>query len=398
MENRTVYCCNPISKIGLQEFPSYYNLVSSIDEADALLVRSADLKQTDFPRSIRAIARAGAGVDNIPLERCSEEGIVVFNTPGANANGVKELVIAGLLLASRDILGGAQWIKDNKEDPNISKNAEKAKKAFAGNEILGKTLGVIGLGAIGVLVANSALDLGMKVIGYDPFLSVSSAWKLSGHVKPADSLTELFKDSDYVTIHVPATSSTVGMLDKSAFTHMKDGVRILNFARNTLVNEEDLSDVIISGKISKYVTDFATPIVANLPNTIVLPHLGASTEESEDNCAVMAVRQLQDYIDNGNITHSVNYPDLNAGICQTDSRVAILHRNIPNMLRQFTTFFGDLNHNIETLQNKAKGEYAYTIIDLSYPLPENTVKELKSIDGVLRVRVLKGKETIREDF
>ncbi|MBR0451424.1 MAG: phosphoglycerate dehydrogenase [Oscillospiraceae bacterium] len=398
MDKRTVYCCNPISKVGLQELPSHYSLVSSIDEADALLVRSADLKQTDFPGNIRAIARAGAGVDNIPLNRCSEEGIVVFNTPGANANGVKELVIAGLMLASRDILGGVQWIRENKEDPNISKDAEKAKKAFAGNEILGKTLGVIGLGAIGVLVANSALDLGMKVIGYDPFLSVSSAWKLSGHVKPADSLTELFENSDYVTIHVPATSSTVGMLDKTAFTHMKDGVRVLNFARDTLVDEDALSDAIISGKVSRYVTDFATPVVANLPNTIVLPHLGASTEESEDNCAVMAVRQLQEYIDNGNITNSVNYPDLNAGVCQTVSRVAILHRNIPNMLRQFTTFFGDLNHNIETLQNKAKGEYAYTIIDLSYPLPENTVKELKSINGVLRVRVLKGKERIQEVF
>ena len=397
MENRTVFCCNPISEVGLRQFSSNYSIVSSLDDADALLVRSADLKQTDFPRNIRAIARAGAGVDNIPLDRCAEEGIVVFNTPGANANGVKELVIAGLLLASRDIIGGAQWVTENRDDPNIGKSAEKAKKAFAGNEIQGKTLGVIGLGAIGVLVANAALDLGMKVIGYDPFLSVSSAWKLSSHVRPADSLNELYEDSDYVTVHVPATSSTIRMLNAEAFAHMKDGVRLLNFSRNTLVDEDDLADAVASGKVSKYVTDFATPAVANLENTIVLPHLGASTEESEDNCAVMAVRQLQDYIDNGNITHSVNYPDLNAGVCQTDSRVAILHRNIPNMLRQFTTFFGDLNHNIETLQNKARGEYAYTLIDLSRPLPENTVKELKSIEGVLRVRVLKGKENIRED-
>lgn len=397
MENRTVFCCNPISEVGLRQFSSNYSIVSSLDDADALLVRSADLKQTDFPRNIRAIARAGAGVDNIPLDRCAEEGIVVFNTPGANANGVKELVIAGLLLASRDIIGGAQWVTENKDDPNIGKSAEKAKKAFAGNEIQGKTLGVIGLGAIGVLVANAALDLGMKVIGYDPFLSVSSAWKLSSHVRPADSLNELYEDSDYVTVHVPAASSTIGMLNAEAFAHMKDGVRLLNFSRNTLVDEDDLADAVASGKVSKYVTDFATPAVANLKNTIVLPHLGASTEESEDNCAVMAVRQLQDYIDNGNITHSVNYPDLNAGVCQTDSRVAILHRNIPNMLRQFTTFFGDLNHNIETLQNKARGEYAYTLIDLSRPLPENTVKELKSIEGVLRVRVLKGKENIMED-
>ena len=398
MENRTVFCCNPISEAGLRHFSSNYSTVSSMEEADALLVRSADLRKTDFPRSIRAIARAGAGVDNIPLERCSEEGIVVFNTPGANANGVKELVIAGLLLASRDIIGGARWVLDNKDDPDIGRSAEKAKKAFAGNEIQGKTLGVIGLGAIGVLVANAALDLGMKVIGYDPYLSVSSAWKLSSHVRPADSLNELYEASDYVTIHVPAADSTVGMLNSDAFSHMKDGVRVLNFSRNTLVNETDLSEAVSSGKVSKYVTDFATPAVVSLKNTVVLPHLGASTEESEDNCAVMAVRQLQDYIDNGNITNSVNYPDLSAGVCQTDSRIAILHRNIPNMLRQFTAFFGDLDHNIETLQNKAKGGYAYTVIDLSCPLPENTVKELRSIDGVLRVLVLKGKETIREEI
>ena len=397
MENRTVFCCNPISDAGLSQLASNYSVVSSIDEADALLVRSADLRSIELPHNICAIARAGAGVDNIPLNLCSEKGIVVFNTPGANANGVKELVIAGLLLASRDILGGARWISDHKDDPDIAKDAEKAKKAFAGNEIQGKTLGVIGLGAIGVLVANAALDLGMKVIGYDPFLSVSSAWKLSSHVIPAESIDELYMSSDYITIHVPATDSTAGMINKSAFSHMKDGVRVLNFARNTLVNEEDLAEAIATKKVSKYVTDFVTPCIAKLNNTIVLPHLGASTEESEDNCAVMAVRQLQDYIDNGNITHSVNYPDLNAGVCQTVSRVAVLHRNIPNMLRQFTAFFGDLNHNIETLQNKARGEYAYTIIDISFPLPDNTVKKLKSIEGVLRVRVLKGKETIMED-
>ena len=398
MENRAIFCCNPISDVGLKLFSQNYRIVSSIDDADALLVRSADLRHTEFPRNIRAIARAGAGVDNIPLDVCSEKGIVVFNTPGANANGVKELVIAGLLLASRDIIGGVQWINDNIDDPDISKNAEKAKKAFAGNEIQGKTLGVIGLGAIGVLVANVALDLGMRVIGYDPFLSVSSAWKLSSHVRPADTLNELYASSDYITVHVPATDSTVGMLNNTAFSQMKDGVRLLNFSRNTLINEKDLSEAIISGKVSKYVTDFVTPAVAKMDGIIALPHLGASTEESEDNCAIMAVQQLQDYLDNGNITHSVNYPDLNAGICQTVSRVAILHRNIPNMLRQFTTFFGDLNHNIETLQNKARGEYAYTIIDLSYPLPDNTVNELKSIGGVLRVRVLKGKDTIKGDY
>ncbi|MBR3000649.1 MAG: phosphoglycerate dehydrogenase [Oscillospiraceae bacterium] len=397
MENRTIFCCNPISEAGLVRFAPNYSMVPSLEEADALLVRSADLNSTEFPRRIRAIARAGAGVNNIPLDRCAEQGIVVFNTPGANANGVKELTIAGLLLASRDIIGGAQWVKEHKDDPAVAKDAEKAKKAFAGIEIQGKTLGVIGLGAIGVLVANAALDLGMKVIGYDPFLSVSSAWKLSGHVRPAVSLDELYADSDYITIHVPATASTRGMVDASAFAKMKEGARLLNFARDSLVDEAALSEALTSGKLACYVTDFATPGVLHLDHVIALPHLGASTEESEENCAVMAVDQLQDYIDNGNITHSVNYPDLNAGVCQTASRVAILHRNIPNMLRQFTGFFGDLNHNIETLQNKAKGDYAYTVMDLSYPLPENTVRELKAIDGVLRVRVLKGKETVGKE-
>ena len=352
-------------------------------------MRSADMKAMNFPAGLRAIARAGAGVNNIPIEACSEDGIVVFNTPGANANSVKELVIAALLLASRDIFGGISWVRENSANPEITKTAEKAKKNFAGHEIKGKTLGVIGLGAIGVQVANAAVGLGMNVLGYDPYLSVKSAWMLSPMVKHADSPEEVYAVSDFITIHVPAMDSTRHMLNAEAFARMKTGIKILNFARDVLVDEEALRDSLTSGQVSRYVSDFPNTTSAALPNSIVLPHLGASTEEAEDNCAVMAALQLQDYLDNGNITNSVNFPELNAGTCGAEARVAILHRNIPNMLSQITSFFGSNGLNIENLQNKARGKYAYTLLDISHKMPDDTTERLREIEGVLRVRRVK---------
>ena len=390
MKDRKIYCLNQISKAGTAHFRQGYTLTDQIQEASGILVRSADMKEMEFPDSLRAIARAGAGVNNIPLERCSEQGIVVFNTPGANANSVKELVLAGLLLAARDIVGGAAWVRENADDLNVAKDAEKAKKAFAGHEIQGKTLGVIGLGAIGVLVANAALDLGMEVYGYDPYLSVHSAWKLSSQVHYAPNLEDLYQVSDFLTIHVPYMESTKGMINAEGIKMMKDHVALLNFARDALVNEEDLAQALKTGKIRTYITDFPNPATVHMENTIVLPHIGASTEEAEENCAVMAVKELQDYLDNGNIIHSVNYPDLNAGICTSAARVAILHRNIPNMLSQITAFFGQNGLNIENLASKVKGGYEYTLLDLSEPMPENTEEALRKIDGVLRVRQICG--------
>ena len=383
---RKIFCLNNIAKVGLDRFRDGYTLIDSAEDAAGILVRSADMKSMNFGPGLRAIARAGAGVNNIPLDRCSELGIVVFNTPGANANSVKELTIAGLLLASRDILGGAEWVKEHVTDTDIAKDGEKAKKAFAGHEIKGKTLGVVGLGAVGVEVANATVALGMEVYGYDPYLSVNSAWHLSPMVKHADSVEALYSVSDFITLHVPATDSTRGMIGADAIAKMKNGVKVLNFARDVLVDENAMGAALKSGRVTRYVSDFPNPLSASLPNAIVLPHLGASTEEAEDNCAVMAADELQDYLDNGNITHSVNFPDLNAGICETEARVAILNRNIPNMLSQITAFFGSNGLNIENLSNKGRGSYAYTLLDISHPMPSDTVDRLKAIDGVLRVR------------
>ena len=388
MKDRNIYCLNNIAKVGLDCFRPGYHIVDSLDDAAGVLVRSADMKETVFPKGLRAIARAGAGVNNIPVERCAEEGIVVFNTPGANANSVKELVIAGLLLASRDIVGGCEWVRANAGLATIAKDAEKAKKAFAGREIAGKTIGVIGLGAIGALVANAAVALGMTVYGYDPYLSVRSAWQLSPAVRSAADLNALYAVSDYITIHVPAAPNTVGMIDEAAIAKMKPGVIFLNFARDSLVDEKAMGAALADGRVAKYVSDFANPLSANFPNAIVLPHLGASTEEAEDNCAVMAVRQLQDYLDNGNIANSVNYPSLDAGVCETEARVAILHRNVPGVLSQITTFFGSNGLNIENLANKARGEYAYTLLDLAHPMPRDTVERLLESEAVIRVRRL----------
>ena len=387
---RKIYCLNKISEIGLKNFREGYTFTEDIEEAQGILVRSASMHDLAFPESLRAIARAGAGVNNIPLDRCAEEGIVVFNTPGANANAVKELVLAALLLSSRDLIGGNEWVKENSDNDNIAKDTESSKKAFAGNEIYGKTLGVIGLGAIGVLVANAALSLGMKVYGFDPYVSVKSAWNLSPMVKYANNADEVYENSDFITIHVPLLDATKKMINDEAVAKMKDGVKIINFSRDALVDEEALAKYLESGKIAKYVTDFPNHTNAKLTNTIILPHLGASTEEAEDNCAVMAVEELQDYLDNGNITNSVNYPTIQAGICETVSRIAILHKNIPNMLSQITTFFGQNKLNIEHLANKSKGDYAYTLLDISEEMPSNTKEKLLEIEGVIRVRRIAG--------
>ncbi|MCI6093392.1 phosphoglycerate dehydrogenase [bacterium] len=381
------YCLNPISNVGLDKFTDEYAPASDAKGADAILVRSAAMHEMEFDKSLKAIGRAGAGVNNIPLEKCAEQGIVVFNTPGANANGVKELVIAGLLLASRDIIGGINWVQENEEDGNIAKDAEKAKKAFAGCEIEGKKLGVIGLGAIGVLVANAATNLGMDVYGYDPYVSVDSAWRLSRSIHHAKSVDELYKECDYITIHVPALPDTKGMIDKNAIDLMKDGVVVLNFARDVLVNSEAMVDALISGKVKRYVTDFPTPEIAGVKNAIVIPHLGASTEESEDNCAKMAVQELRDFLENGNIKNSVNYPSCDMGV-KDKTRITIMHRNIPNMIGQFTALLAKDNVNIDDMTNKNSGAYAYTMMDVDSEVGAEVVDGLEAIEGVLKVRVI----------
>lgn len=382
------YCLNPISKVGIDAMTENYVPVSDPKKSDALLVRSAGMHDMEFSPELKAIARAGAGVNNIPLERCAEEGIVVFNTPGANANGVKELVVAGMLLASRDIIGGINWVQENEEDGNIAKDTEKAKKAFAGCELEGKKLGVIGLGAIGGLVANAGIHLGMEVFGYDPYVSVDAAWRLSRNIHHAKTVDELYKNCDYITLHVPATESNRGMIDKNSLGLMKKGVVVLNFARDVLVNEEDMVDALESGQVKHYVSDFPTPVIAGVKGAIVIPHLGASTAESEDNCARMAVRELMDYLEYGNIKNSVNYPDCDMGMPGDNKRIVLLHYNKPNMLGQFTKILADDNMNIADLSNKSKGAYAYTMIDIDSDIPANVERDLRNIKGVLRVRVL----------
>ena len=383
------HCLNPVSDVGLEKFTEEYVPVSTPEKADAVLVRSAAMHEMKFPSELKAIARAGAGVNNIPLDRCAEEGIVVFNTPGANANGVKELVIAGMLLASRDIIGGINWVQENEEDGNIAKDAEKAKKAFAGCELEGKKLGVIGLGAIGVLVANAATNLGMDVYGYDPYVSIDSAWRLSRSIHHAKTVYELYEDCDYITIHVPAVESTKGMIDKNAVSLMKKGVVVLNFARDILVDEEAMVDALVSGHVKHYVSDFPTPVTAGVKGAIVIPHLGASTEESEDNCARMAVKELRNYLENGNIKNSVNYPDCDMGMKGDNTRILLLHRNVPNMIGQFTKILANDNMNIADLTNKGKGKYAYTMIDVDSPVSDHVAEELSGVREVLRIRIIK---------
>ena len=382
-------CLNPISPMGLEQLPGDYVKTETVENADAILVRSASMHEMEFSRNLKAVARAGAGVNNIPLDRCAQNGVVVFNTPGANANGVKEMVIAGMLLASRDIVGGIEWLEQQKVDENIGKLAEKQKKQFAGCEIKGKKLGVIGLGAIGALVANTAIYLGMEVYGYDPYISIDTAWKLSREIRHISNVDEIFRDCDYITLHVPLLESTRGMISRENIGKMKDGVVLLNFSRDLLVDETALVEALENGKVKKYVTDFANPVVAGAKNTLVTPHLGASTEESEDNCAMMAVRELRDFLENGNIHNSVNYPNCDMGVCTTVSRVAINHRNILNMISQFASVMGGAGLNISDMTNKSKGDYAYTLIDLESPATEEIVKKLEAIDGVLKVRIIK---------
>ena len=385
---RKIHCINAISKYGTDQFTEDYELTDEVNEAEGILVRSASLHEMQFSNSLLAIARAGAGVNNIPLDACAQEGIVVFNTPGANANGVKELVLAGLFLASRDIVGGIEWCKENKDDANIGKTAEKAKKAFAGCEIKGKKLGVVGLGAIGAEVANAAIALGMEVYGYDPYISVNAAWRLSRDVKHTTSLDTICQECDYITLHVPAVDSTKGMINKAAIDQMKDGVVILNFARDVLVNEDDLAEALKSGKVKKYVTDFANPKSVAMENTIVIPHLGASTEESEDNCAKMAVQEIMDYLENGNIRNSVNYPACDMGVKKTACRVAVLHMNIPNMIGQITGVLAAGKINIYDMTNKSRDQFAYTLMDLEHTPDDVMVQKLNAIEGVLRVRLI----------
>ena len=383
-----VNCLNPISKVGMNLLPDTFGTTDNLNEADAVLVRSAAMHELELPKSLLAVARAGAGVNNIPLDKCADAGIVVFNTPGANANGVKEIVLAGMLLAARDIRGGMDWVSENRGDENISKTMEKAKAKFAGTEIRGKKLGVIGLGAIGVLIANAATHLGMEVIGCDPFLSVANALNLSRNVKIVKSNSEIFAECDYITVHVPLLDDTKGMFNKASLSMMKDGVVILNFSRDLLVNEEDMGEALSTGKVAKYVTDFPTKKIANMENVIAFPHLGASTAESEDNCALMAVEQLVDYIENGNIKNSVNYPAMDAGKCQTAARICVCHKNIPNMLAQFTGVFSAAGINIETMVNKSRGNYAYTVLDICSRASAELVDKVNAIEGVLKARAI----------
>ena len=382
-------CLNPIAQCGLDQFTGNYGKTEEAAEADAILVRSASMHEMEFGGRLAGIARAGAGVNNIPLDKCAEQGIVVFNTPGANANGVKELAIAGMLLAARDIIGGINWVQEYEEDGDIAKITEKKKKAFAGTEIQGKKLGVIGLGAIGVQVANAAVNLGMEVYGYDPYVSVASAWNLSRSIHHAETVDELYNVCDYITIHVPALDDTKGMIDKHAISLMKDGVVILNLARDVLVNQEDIVDALVAGKVRCYVTDFPTKEIVGVKGAIVIPHLGASTEESEDNCARMAARELRDFLENGNISHSVNYPDCSMGEKGEGSRITILHKNIPNMLGQLTSILAGENVNIALMTNKSRKAYAYTMMDVDGEVPAGVEEKLSGINGVLKVRVIR---------
>ncbi len=383
------HCLNPIAHIGLQRFNDKYTRTDDVNEAEGILVRSASMHEMELSDNLLAVARAGAGVNNIPLDKCAEKGIVVFNTPGANANGVKELVIAGMLLASRDIIGGVEWVKSAAGDENIAKAAEKEKKKFAGTEIEGKKLGIIGLGAIGGKVANAAIHLGMEVYGYDPYVSVDAAWNLSRSVKHCLHVEEIYEECDFITVHVPALPQTKGTINADAISLMKDGVIILNFARDVLCNEEDVLDGIASGKIRKYVTDFPNTITAGKDGCIVIPHLGASTEESEDNCAVMAVKELKNYLENGNIINSVNFPNCDMGICSQAGRVAVFHKNSSGMISKFTTVFGNYGINITDMTNKSKGDWAYTMLDLETKVSDEVVNELRNSEGVIRVRVVK---------
>ncbi len=383
------HCLNPIAQVGLDGFDNRYIKPDNYDEAEGVLVRSAAMHDLEIPEKLLCVARAGAGVNNIPLDKMAEKGVVVFNTPGANANGVKELVFAGMLLACRDITGGIDWVKANKDDENIAKTAEKEKKNFAGTEIMGKKLGIIGLGAIGIRVANAAKHMGMEVYGYDPYISVDAAWSLSRDIKHVTNLDDIFTNCDFITIHVPLMDSTKNTINAEAIDKMKQGVVILNFARDVLCDEKAILEGIKAGKIRKYVSDFPNPTTAGKEGCIVIPHLGASTEESEDNCAVMAVKEMRDYLENGNIRNSVNFPAIDMGVCEKVGRVAVFHKNEPNMIASFTRVFGDNGINISDMSNKSRKDVAVSMFDVETKITDEIKEQLAAVDGVFRVRVVK---------
>ena len=381
-----IHYLNKISPKGTALWTEDYTATEAVADADAVLVRSAAMHDMPLPKKLLAVARAGAGVNNIPLDKCAEAGIVVFNTPGANANGVKEMAICGMLLGCRDVIGGVQWVQSIKDQEDVAKLVEKGKSQFAGNEILDKKLGVIGLGAIGGPLANAAVGLGMKVYGFDPYISIDAAWHLDSHIQPVKTLDEIYEVCDIITVHVPLLDSTRKMINKDALAKMKDGVILLNFARDALVDDDDLEVALKSGKVKRYITDFPNNRTAGMEGVIAIPHLGASTEESEDNCAKMAVKQVMNYLENGNIINSVNFPNCDMGVCTKAGRVTIMHRNIPNTLSSFTGAMAKENINISDLMNRSRGEYAYTILDLDNPAPDSVIRELEAMDGVLRVR------------
>lgn len=382
-------CLNPIAGVGLDLLTEDYKKVEELKDAQAVLVRSASMHELELPDTLEAVARAGAGVNNIPLEECAKKGIVVFNTPGANANGVKELVFAGMLLAARDVVGGINWCMSKKDDADIAKTAEKQKKNFAGTELAGKKLGVIGLGAIGIKVANTARHFGMEVYGYDPYISVNAAWNLSRDVRHISDTETIYRECDYITIHVPLMDATKKMISAEAIAMMKPTAVVLNFARDQLVDEEAMVAALAEGRVRKYVSDFANPTTVGKPGCIVIPHLGASTEESEDNCAVMAVEEIRDYMENGNIRNSVNYPGCDMGVCQTAGRIAFLHKNAKGTIGTFTACLGDAGINIDNMSNKSKGDFAYTMMDVDAEVPADVVEKMSHLPGVFRARVVK---------
>lgn len=378
---------NGISEVGLERFGEQYDISDKMESPDALVVRSASLHEMEFPDTLHSIARAGAGVNNIPIERCTQEGIVVFNTPGANANAVKELAVTSLLISSRKVVEGINWVR-SLNGGDFEKQVESGKSQFAGPEIRNKKLGVIGLGAIGVMVANAAVNMEMEVYGYDPFISVDHAWGLSRSIKKANDLKKLFKHCDYLTLHIPLNNETKGFLNKGAFDQMKDGVRIINLSRGELVNDDDLIAAIESGKIGNYVTDFPNAKLVNRPGVIPVPHLGASTPESENNCAIMAVLQTKDFLENGNIKNSVNFPDSNMGISSYRHRLTIAHKNIPKMLGQISAILSEQGVNIANMMNKSRGDFAYTMVDLENEITEENFRKINDIPGVLKIRVI----------
>ena len=384
-----IHYLNPISEKGTALWTEDYQKCENMEEAQAIMVRSAAMHELNLPQDLLAVARAGAGVNNIPLNKCAEQGIVVFNTPGANANGVMELALCGMLLGGRDIIGGINWVQTIKDQGDVAKKVEKGKSQFAGCEIAHKKLGVIGLGAIGGPLANAARKLGMEVYGCDPYISIEAAWHLDRHIIRVKTREEIYSQCDIISVHVPLLDNTRKMINEEALSQMKDGVIVLNFARDALVDDDAMEAALKSGKVKRYITDFPNDRTAGMEGVVAIPHLGASTEESEDNCAKMAVRQVMDYLENGNIVNSVNFPTCDMGVCTKAGRITILHRNIPNTLSQFTTVVARDNINISDLLNRSKGEYACTMLDLDEPTTPELVADLQKVEGVLRIRVIK---------